>query len=356
MDLQKDTLEALSSHPDFKDLDHRFFLGKWVGLGPREQARNLLSITLESGPHEAVAWYRRAASIRKTPMRIVGKVYGLSVGKVYELSNGFKLLPVGLLPDSPNSRYLKEDFARPLSTGLYSAIMYEVDDVTAEEPQFGSEQFSRITDPMRRIVNAIVLAGEGSPILAECWSEFVDPDLNRALIGHSWQSSGTDGTKPSTFINMSDDMAEWIERYIRSSDAVRASLDVGLARLNIAIRRLSPGDKAIDGCICLESLFSKDLGGGGLRHGVALRTALLLGKSLDERRAIAKQVREFYDVRSKVVHGSKDVKAQKSNAVVDHGLEYCREALRSILLSGELPQPDAWELTGGPLWNKFEWN
>jgi Apea-like HEPN len=133
----------------------------------------------------------------------------------------------------------------------------------------------------------------------------------------------------------------------------RRSLDVALDRLNLARRRRSPGDKAIDAGICLEALLGDD-SPQELTYKLRLRAALLLGTTLDERRKIRDDVRDLYDLRSSVVHGRvrrpKDTLLDGQHA--SRGLEICTQAVRAIVQRNARPDFAAWELTGGPPDNK----
>jgi hypothetical protein len=84
----------------------------------------------------------------------------------------------------------------------------------------------------------------------------------------------------------------------------------------------------IDLCIAMESLFLQDE--DGLSFRLALRAANLLGVDAAERAAIFKKVKDYYDVRSKVVHG--DVLKSKHLAVLNNVVSL-RDIVRCSLLS-----------------------
>jgi len=54
-----------------------------------------------------------------------------------------------------------------------------------------------------------------------------------------------------------------------------------------------------------------------------------------------------------VVHGSVDKKPVTNQKVAEKGLELCLSALRAVIESREVPQPEVWELTGGSAANRF---
>jgi len=227
--------------------------------------------------------------------------------------------------------------------------MFELDDVESEPSDIGHKRFLAVSETMRKTVTAFVLSDDAAPTMAVGWQEFVDPELQSAEFGRTWMSSSHDGRHPRHPTNVTDEMISWVEKYLQLSPEVMRICDVPLARLNLARRRVSPGDKAIDGSVCLEALLS-GRARGELTHRLSIRTALLMGRSLTERQEIAQKVRKFYTMRSDVVHGSADV---KEDAIAQEGLKLCLGALRAVVESAQVPQPELWELTGGPDWNRY---
>lgn len=148
-------------------------------------------------------------------------------------------------------------------------------------------------------------------------------------------------------------MLALVETYLGLPLEVAEACDVPLARLNLARRRLSPGDKAIDGSICLEALLSGK-SSEGLTHKLAVRAALLLGSTLLERQAIDQKVRRFYRLRSQVVHGAANGNDAKAREAAEAGLKICASAIRAVVKSATKPDPEVWELTGGPAWNRLQ--
>jgi hypothetical protein len=163
-------------------------------------------------------------------------------------------------------------------------------------------------------------------------------------------SSRHEGRFPIHIAHVTTEVLNWVDKYLKLPPAVASFCDVPLGRLNLARRRVTTGDKAIDGSVCLEALLS-GRGQGELTHRLSVRAALLLGRSLDERQKIVKTVREFYKVRSKIVHGSRNDLAD--GEIVRDGLSLCLSALREVVHEARLPEPELWELMGGPEWNRY---
>lgn len=351
-DLSKPIIQALSQQTEFNSITDKFFLGRQITFSPSIQCINILRMATVKGTDAAVDWYRRVISIDRTDMRVVGVVFGLFTDSPHTLSNSITIVPPSALPNSPNSSSLKQGIFMGPGAGFPCALIADVHGVKAEDSKEGHQRFLDVAEEMRRTMNAYALADDGSPIVTETWTEFVSPDLEGAEFGRSWQNNRTDGARPSHLVGITPEALSWVEKYLHLQNDVKKACDVSLARLNIANRRISAGDKALDGSICLEAMLSGK-SRGELTHKLAVRTALLLGKTLEERQEIVKKVRKFYEIRSAVVHGSKPKNEAEQRAAVAEGIDLCRSALRSIVEHRELPEPENWELTGGPHWNRL---
>ena len=196
---------------------------------------------------------------------------------------------------------------------------------------------------------AFTLTDHGAPVVGNSWTDFVDPALTLAEFGRMWMSARFEGSlSEAPPLKVDGEALAWAERYLRMGEPLRRSVDVALDRLNLARRRRSPGDQAIDSGICLEALLGDD-SPQELTYKLRLRAALLLGATLPERPEIRRAVHDLYDLRSKVVHG----RARKPNDTLPdarcaaRGLEICTQAVRAIVQHNARPDFATWELTGG---------
>jgi hypothetical protein len=185
--------------------------------------------------------------------------------------------------------------------------------------------------------------------VGNCWLDFTDPELLAGEVAQIWTGARFEGSPSSEFLKVDDQAVTWAELHLNTTGSVRAVMDVALDRLNLARRRRSPGDQAIDASICLEALLGDD-NSQELTYKLRLRAALLLGKTLSEREAIRKTVGALYQLRSKVVHGRShpqgDVASDSRDAI--RGLKVCTDAVRAIARLNARPDFAKWELTGGP--------
>jgi hypothetical protein len=79
-----------------------------------------------------------------------------------------------------------------------------------------------------------------------------------------------------------------------------------------------------------EALVTKKEEVEGLTYRLALRVANLLGRDPEERKNIFRQVKQFYGLRSRIVHGA-DIDSKMKRRFDE--LEAMRELLRRLLLS-----------------------
>lgn len=81
-------------------------------------------------------------------------------------------------------------------------------------------------------------------------------------------------------------------------------LGIALSRFTDGYERIKSEDKIIDYMIALEALYLQE-GTAELSYRLAHRVSVLLTKDKKERRRLFEMTRKSYDLRSKIVHGSK---------------------------------------------------
>jgi hypothetical protein len=266
-------------------------------------------------------------------------------------------LPFNDAPDSPNFRALKGLYIAnawsPVEFTLRSLptiAVYDIGGANASNDEAGEKDkheraFGAIVDAAR----AFTLADSAAPVVGHAWTEFVEPELMWAEVGRTWSIARFEGPTADKLLKVDDEALAWTERYFQLEEQSRRSVEIALDRLNLARRRRSPGDRAIDGGICLEALLGDD-SSQELTYKLQVRAALLLGGDIAERQKIRQIVKDFYTVRSKVVHGRarkpKDLLPDSQRA--SEGLEICARAVRAVVQRKSRPDFAVWELTGGP--------
>jgi len=114
-----------------------------------------------------------------------------------------------------------------------------------------------------------------------------------------------------------------------------------LHRFNLALRRFKfsygrelKEDKVIDLAICIETLFSqKEDSFDSIAYRLALRFSRLLSNNFDERKKIFKEIKSFYNNRSRIVHGDENDREKYLNQTDTTEIEsYLRTALKSYII------------------------
>jgi hypothetical protein len=112
-------------------------------------------------------------------------------------------------------------------------------------------------------------------------------------------------------------------RKLSSSPSVETALDLYSA---------DDGDRldVVGAVTALEALLTKKEETEGLTYRLSMRTANLLGHDVEARKSIFREVKSFYNLRSKIVHGT-ELDAKLLNRLSE--LDSLRETLRRVLLS-----------------------
>jgi hypothetical protein len=342
-------MTVLKAHPVFGQGRNIFFAHKQLNLDPNRIMRLLIRMMLRSDAAAAVAWLHRLFKIDRTPLRMVAVVHGVEVKQPISLVNRVSLLPGSILTKVAelDPRY-KARLAPDGKGWMLTTAVFEMGTIAASTGPDRAASDSAY-DALLDAARAFTITDRGAPVVGTSWTDFVDPDLALTEIGGGWVGARFEGS-PSRFrVKVGDQALAWAERYLKMADQSRQAMDVALDRLNLARRRMSPGDQAIDGGICLEALLGDD-SSQELTYKLRLRAALLLGRSVDDRKKIREDVGHLYNLRSKMVHGR--VRAAKDAArdahIASRGLEICTQAVRAIVQRKVLPDFARWELTGGP--------
>lgn len=147
-------------------------------------------------------------------------------------------------------------------------------------------------------------------------------------------------------LEASTDKSEFPELFqALSSETIKSHGAIGMAlrRFRYASEREREEDRLVDLLIAAESLFLQDEG-KELSYRLRQRVAFLLGTTLQDRLAISSDIKNAYDSRSKVVHGSGKNHKEPLSATVPKIEGYLRSSLqKAILLVSQNRRPaKAW--------------
>jgi hypothetical protein len=330
-------------HPDVHSAPQLFFGGRtlYTYHNHQEFAVPLMRVACERGAAEAVAWLKRVCATKSADMRFIMDVHGISVQAPMTFANGVTLMRMRDLTSSENVRSVIASHGFS-ARGLHFAVppvaaVLELPNhpgQTADEliPRFADIAMMQLSD----VVRGLTLAGDLKPMASKSWSDFVDRDFALASSGNAHYSSIQEGSSDHLGqVNITPEHVALANRYLGLNFGSRLRLATALNRLNQAKRRRLPGDKAIDGSICLEAVFRPPE--RGKQRTLARRSSVLLESDASARDRVAERVRAFYNLRSRTVHGDLTGAERDGEAIAVEGLDICiRVCLRISDLGGIL--------------------
>ena len=191
-----------------------------------------------------------------------------------------------------------------------------------------------------RLVTAMRLLTDASPRVA-----FVARTLSCLARGFGTWEGPLPLLGPSAKIEKSQE-SRLVELYRKvESSPNLTKIKLGLARWNSAGDRLTEEDRLIDYWIALESLFVPETR-QRVTHRTAQRIAAFLGSDGGERGRIYEQMKESYNLRSEIVHGSIRKRERKlpSGELINVTRSYLRQSLLKTLESGVSFDPSTLEV------------
>jgi hypothetical protein len=326
----------------YTGFQRQFVSGPLVG-----RARNF-------GSDAALDWLEKVLSTKWADGLCVLVLWGVQTPRQVKFSDGIELLPVSALPESR----FKEWLLRPRSIGdVIGFVPQTISDppqaalvcTTRVEPflwdlregeppkQSNAMQSRQGLDDVRL---ALTLVSSTAPMEAVYWFQFIDPDLESASLFGGTSSRHPD-VLPWTF-----DAKEAVDceaaqvaadGFVSLEGGVKQRVKVALERLNLAMRRLRPAEKAVELAVSLEALLVAD--GGENTHKVGLRAALIVGGSNEERVWNRGVIGAIYTMRSMFLHQghvSEYVKVRgrgkvKSDDIVADGVAVCKSVIHAVI-------------------------
>jgi hypothetical protein len=170
----------------------------------------------------------------------------------------------------------------------------------------------------------------------------------RIVFGEQPRNSKGPIPSAAALAGLHDAFVAFATQYFAMGGELARKIIIASARLNLARRRPAVGDKAIEGSICLEALLGDDR--FDMTYKIGLRAALLTEQALKRRAATMRTIRDFYRMRSAVVHGSRDANSPNSTELVGAGIEIFVQVIRKLVEIGRSPDWPALELSAGALW------
>ena len=121
--------------------------------------------------------------------------------------------------------------------------------------------------------------------------------------------------------------------------AANTPIRLALRRWDIVSERFEETDALIDYWIALESLFVPG-STQELRYRASLRIAAFVGQTPEEREQVYKDLKDSYNLRSRIIHGNPPESRERLRPLIDKTRSYRRRALLSLLSSSDPFDPE----------------
>ncbi|HVW73282.1 MAG TPA: hypothetical protein VHC39_06560 [Rhizomicrobium sp.] len=351
-------IAALQAQPEFSiNRGIIDFGGAGVPFNPEFFIYNMLKFAVDRGPSNAVAWVEKVLACKEAEARCVYLIGGLKPEKSIVFAKGkIELMPFDDLPESEHKQaerakgYVFASGPTPQEFPAKAAIVQRV----TVTPFFTKNFDKGILRPtilrLEEIINALAIATGHTALPIVAWAEYVDADLEAAMSGRSYYG-GLHEIRPRFYrdepINP-ETVKSFIDQYLNLKQPVRDLVNIANSRINQALRRRMAGDKTLDAAIGIEALLGVQEDRGEITDRLARRTALVIGGCLERRKQNREIIRDFYALRSALVHTGRapSIKKKLPETVAEQGIATAIEAVKAIVSLGEMPPWDEWELIG----------
>jgi len=285
-------------------------------------------------------------AFEKTFSRLMGELQSTAVITATEISplinahldvEGFELAPgiaIRKLTSDETETWLNQSIQGPLNMtyGLQQIDFSSLDcaiEATYEKARHEAWGARRdITEGTSDFITAVRLLTDRSVHIA-----FTRRRSDSILEPGGGTSSSLRPRLPGTVAEISPSMQpDLIATWNRLREIpIDSSLRLALRRWDMVAERVGNEDALIDYWIAIEALFAPD-SASEVRFRVSLRVSAFIGTSPQEREGIYKDLRDSYDLRSRIVHGGV-VNTQKRVQLEEKTRAYLRTILITLLQS-----------------------
>lgn len=349
-------IETLRAEPELRLFDGGVLL-TGTGAGTvtlRALAEWLVAQSLDTNPEEVLDRLDRFIRRDIPPAQEILAISGASIAAEVRLVDGIRLVPFAQVPRSGVTDLLKgiPSFmsealqgvrANPIPT---AALIAPLEGFPALAEPTAGEHFappSTLKQPkMYRICQLLTLVGPSPSIAVGSWVH-IDDSLPLCQSGASW-GGPLHELVPSRSVDISAQAAiipTLVDSYFALPSAVQEALDMPMKRLNLALRRQSLEDAAVELRIALESLLAQDLDENApVGFTLRLRGSLLGASGLPERRHLFDLLTAVYSLCSQAAHGGrfKPTSAATAQRLIPEGIEICASLVLKVIERGSLPQ------------------
>jgi hypothetical protein len=299
----------------------------------------LLRRGLQVGADQAISDLQRYLDATEIPMAMISVIAGLKVESRCDLCRGIALLPWDSLADSYekqtiNTRSLTSIGFKWPSAALVQERVFPKRHLSGEDYELSWLDESEIHD----VLLCVGVVGPFAPEVLASW--LAPPPWAPAITSGFWVPQQEGRPRHDVWSDEQCPAAAALVGKFRALDAAtKDALRLPMQRLNMAMRRASSVDSAVDLGISLEALFLSDLQDdrGELTFRLRLRVARYLEPGRDRRELLFKLVGDLYAVRSVAVHTGRipdSVRGRPASEILTEGFRLTASAIRRFITEG----------------------
>jgi hypothetical protein len=373
-ELSRELVRILDQQPEFNS--RRMMLRNVDGSSGMFEslsvAAKLVREARRRSPDEAAGWLDKVLQTKSAVGLRISTVWGLQTAERMQITDNVDLVPFESLPPSRQKESLKciDPSAGPLPVPTFAwqpptvALVCEqtFSPVLVDQVELQSVvSVPNCAEDFREIILCLSAIGPSVVVPGPSWSQFRDPDLEAAVIGTGRSYSHQEITPLVTPKPEPIDAgvaATTVQAYFQLKQSLRTRVRTAMERLQQAVKRFSPADRALEIAIALESLLTTASGEHTFK--IALRAALLSAESTPDRLKNRHLVEAAYGLRSALTHSGnephdvtvKGTGKMRSSDVIDEVAKIVAKVIRTILSKGGLPDWDVLELSAGQVWGE----
>ena len=320
----------------------------------------------------AITWLAKVLGTDSGKGLVIQTLWGISPTRRIPLWEDVDLLPFESLPPSrQKERFTNTDW--PLSTRTPTPLFTQEPPTAAliakmevrpflidalQKENSTDNSSAQVHPPLDDIRLCLALEGPSIIIPGPGWFQYVDPDLEAALIAVSSNYNHqeivpffhifTDPPEPTTGVQAV------VEAYMAlESEDIKKKIRIALERLQQALIRSDPAERVLEISIALEALLGGSPGANTFK--IPYRAAMLVSDNVEERIANRAIIKAAYSIRSALVHtghSSHTKVGEGQEEVASNAATITALVIKRIIMRGGLPEWNRFELSDGRTWKK----
>ena len=322
----------------------------------------------------AVTWLAKVLRTESGAGLAIQTLWGISPAQRIPLLEDVDLLPFESLPPSrqkeqltnidwPQNIFLPTPFfTREPPTAALVAKMevrpFLID--ASQEENSPDNNVSQVIPPLNDIRLCLALEDPSIIIPGLGWFQYVDPDLEAAIIpisgGYSNQEVLPFGLLEDSLVSATDVQAIVRAYMALESEDIRKKIRIALERLHQALIRSDPADRTLELSIALEALLITAPGEHTFK--LSYRAALLVSDKVEKRIETRAMIEAAYGIRSALMHRGpvgpvfkvKDQGKKPVEEIASKATKITALVIKRIIMRGGLPEWNRFELSDGRTW------